>query len=282
MSHYSPRDPETPAYIPGHPDTTGWYTDKAGSQVHFVAGEIHRDDGPAVIRNDGSEAYYQHNLIGRRDPGFSVTVMDEEGRIKTQMMHKNGRLQSENGKPALVEYTYAEGDLTPSLTTHYYYQDDQLSRTGAPAIEVYQNKTKTGKDAQKPTIIYAEFRDMRFGGLHRLGGPAVVTPTLKEYYYANKRHREDGPAVEGRGGEEFWLSGKQTSRKVVMDLYASGKSQMGDLARDARQALEDSGIQLDLAAMEGPKSTQEERVAKARAFVLDWVKVNQGKFKSRP
>lgn len=282
MSAYSPIDSSTPDYRAGHQETTGWYLDRSGSRVHFVAGEIHRDDGPAVLRRDGSEAYYQHNLIGRIDGGFSVTVMDEEGRVKTQMTHRNGKLQSENGKPALVEYTYAEGGLTPIITSHYYYQEDQLSRSGAPAIEVYQNKTKSGKDAQKPQIIYAEFRDMRFGGLHRLGGPAVISATLKEYYYANKRHREDGPAVEGPGLEEYWLSGKQSSRKAVMELYASGKSQMGDLARDARQALEESGIHVDLSAMEGPKSTQEERLEKARAFVLEWVKVNQSKFKSKP
>jgi hypothetical protein len=44
-----------------------------------------------------------------------------------------------------------------------------------------------------------------------------------KYWLLNgKRHREDGPAVEGANGtKEWWLNGKETYPETLVDLHLS-------------------------------------------------------------
>jgi len=61
-----------------------------------------------------------------------------------------------------------------------------------------------------PAVIYdggRQKRWYRYGKLHRVDGPAIITSDLvEEWYIDGKRHRLDGPAVE-------WLNGRESGRK---------------------------------------------------------------------
>jgi hypothetical protein len=53
-------------------------------------------------------------------------------------------------------------------------------------------------------------KEMEF---HRIGGPAVIYPSGRKYYYTDgKINRLDGPAVEESDGyKEYWIDGKEYS-----------------------------------------------------------------------
>ena len=42
------------------------------------------------------------------------------------------------------------------------------------------------------------------GKLHRLDGPAMVSPRGKKWYQNGQLHRTDGPAIEHSNGEKQW------------------------------------------------------------------------------
>ena len=58
------------------------------------------------------------------------------------------------------------------------------------------------------------------GKKHRLDGPAVESPLVKEWWVNGKRHREDGPAVYYYDKLEWWLNGKRhcTNGPAVEDI----------------------------------------------------------------
>ena len=51
------------------------------------------------------------------------------------------------------------------------------------------------------------------GELHRIHGPAVISPSGNQYWYRNdKPHRTTGPAIELANGDKWWwLNGKHSS-----------------------------------------------------------------------
>jgi len=85
-----------------------WYND---------AGQVHRDDGPAVIRKDGTKEWYQHNLL-HRDNGPAVENPD--GTL--EWFKKNVR-HREDG-PAIE---YSNGDK-------YWWIKNGQHREDGPAV----------------------------------------------------------------------------------------------------------------------------------------------------
>jgi len=60
---------------------------------------------------------------------------------------------------------------------------------------------------------------------HREDGPAIEWSDGSKFWYLNdKRHREDGPAVERADGTNYWyLNDKQVTKQEVMKSSCSGK-----------------------------------------------------------
>jgi len=46
--------------------------------AYEILGKLHRDDGPAIIRADGSEEWYQHDKL-HRDDGPAIIRADGSG-----------------------------------------------------------------------------------------------------------------------------------------------------------------------------------------------------------
>lgn len=61
----------------------------------------------------------------------------------------------------------------------------------------------------------------RHGLLHRSDGPAILTPGKSDQWYSDgKRHREDGPAIDGRSRREWWFRGKRLDVKTHSEFEA--------------------------------------------------------------
>jgi hypothetical protein len=60
--------------------------------VHFVNGEYHNENGPAVERTDGSEEWYIHNR--RQSVGGRPSEIRSNG---DKLWHQDGKLHRENG-----------------------------------------------------------------------------------------------------------------------------------------------------------------------------------------
>ena len=62
------------------------------------------------------------------------------------------------------------------------------------------------------------------GVLHRIGGPAVVSPSGAQGWYQNgKLHRTDGPAMITKSGEtRYYLNGNRHSHKKWLELVKDG------------------------------------------------------------
>lgn len=102
------RDNDKPAFI-----------DVWGTQMWYQHGEIHRENGPAVIRSDGLEEWYK-NGVKHRDNDLPA-IIETNG---TKEWCKNGKLHRENDKPAII---HADG-------SKYWYKNGKLYREDGPVI----------------------------------------------------------------------------------------------------------------------------------------------------
>ena len=93
-------------------------TDAFGDTLYYKDSKhtiLHRDNGPAVEYEDGSEAWYQNNKLHR--VGGPAITLDYEG-----------------GNPFVtVDVTFEGGDKG-------WYQNDKLHRLDGPAIERHNGK----------------------------------------------------------------------------------------------------------------------------------------------
>jgi hypothetical protein len=112
--------------------------------------EFHRDDGPAEIRPDGTQKWYQHGQL-HRDDGPAVIWSDG-----SQEWYQHGEYHRDDG-PAII---YANG-------TQKWYQHDQLHRDDGPAVVRSDNTQKW----------------YRHGQLHREDGPAWIDPDGSQEWY---------------------------------------------------------------------------------------------------
>lgn len=88
----------------------------------------HREDGPAVIAYDGSQYWYQNNILTRKN-GPAI-VLPKARQYDSKPMHgyqawfKNGVIHREVGKPSQL---WATGDLD-------FYVNGKLHREDGPAV----------------------------------------------------------------------------------------------------------------------------------------------------
>jgi hypothetical protein len=143
-----------------------------GSQYWYLNRNLHREDGPAIIREDGYEAWYLNGKLHREGgPAF----IDPDG---IQEWYLNGLLHREGG-PAL---TCPDG-------SQEWYLNGKLHREDGPAF--------TCPDGSQEWHLN--------GHLHREGGPAVSYSDGTQYWYLNGvLHREGGPAVSWPSGTQLW------------------------------------------------------------------------------
>ena len=81
-----------------------------------------------------------------------------------------------------------------------------------------QQYTRTDKDGTK-----WYYKDKAKTILHREDGPAVEGIYGKEWYLNGKRHREDGPAIEYDDGYKAWyINGKRHREDGPAIEYADG------------------------------------------------------------
>ncbi|MHB8220768.1 MAG: hypothetical protein ACYDHU_10685 [Acidimicrobiales bacterium] len=89
-----------------------------GIVAHYVAGRLHRIDGPALVIPDGTEEWYLDGHLHRTDGGPAVTTGDG-----SLYWYEHGRLHRTNG-PAIMR----------SDGSREYYRHGELHRTDGPAI----------------------------------------------------------------------------------------------------------------------------------------------------
>ena len=76
----------------------------------FLNGQIHREDGPAIIEADGSESWFLNNQRHREDGPAYI------GADGTQVWYLNGKRHREDG-PAII---WADGTKQWWLNSRYY------------------------------------------------------------------------------------------------------------------------------------------------------------------
>jgi antitoxin component YwqK of YwqJK toxin-antitoxin module len=87
-------------------------------EEYYINGEIHREDGPALIlyHEDGSIAHEEYRVKGKmhREDGPADIAYDEDGSIRREEYYINGNTHREDG-PAEISY-YEDG----SIQTEWY------------------------------------------------------------------------------------------------------------------------------------------------------------------
>ena len=158
-------------------------------------GELHREDGPAVIFASGTKSWYQN---GKRHREGGPAIIKTDG---SKSWYQNGELQRDDG-PAI---TKADG-------TQYWYQNGEYHRDNGPAqidsdgVQLWYQNGKLHRD-DGPAIIYPNGMQewWKNGELHRDDGPAVIHASGNKFWYQNgRRHREDGPAIVFANGKQYW------------------------------------------------------------------------------
>jgi hypothetical protein len=193
-------------------------------------GLIGRDDGPAVVHEDGTMCWYKDGLL-HRDDGPAIERRAEDGTILRQAWYRNGLPHSHEGRhPALLE----------------------LLEDGSLFVQYMEEGVCTRHEAEGPALSRFmasgnAFHEFRLSGvLHRSKGPAIVNTFSPEYienapdrvrlqqawYRYGKLSREDGPAeiLEGNAG-----------RASRLRLYSiDGEPLMSE--NDYRKVLKERGL----------------------------------------
>lgn len=144
-----------------------WYDDE---------GRLHREDGPAVLYENGTQIWWHHGKVHRADD--LPAVLRVEG---TQEWYYQGERHRDNDQPAMVT---AGG-------RKMWYQHGQLHRDDDPAI-IYEDGTEAW---------------YTHGGLHRIGAPAVIYSSHSgRLYYEHET--TDRLWVADTAGEEWWVDGR--------------------------------------------------------------------------
>ena len=116
-------------------------------------GTLHRVDGPAVIKKDGTKMWY-YNGIRHRADGPAITTVN-----KSQEWHVNGVLHREDGPAVLI--SPADGDDEGWYEA--WYSNGVIHRKGGPAVTLpdgTQMWFKNGKLSRwfGPAIIHGDGR----------------------------------------------------------------------------------------------------------------------------
>ena len=140
---------------------------------------LHRVGGPAVIKPNGTQEWWQHNQLHRED---GPAIIGADG---TEIWYKNGK-EHRIGGPSYVD---------PKRGYESWSRDGVRHRVdGGPAL-----------------VVNGSQQWYENGELHRVGGPAVVSKDgRQEWWVRGKKHKVDGPAVtHPNGSQEWWVDGER-------------------------------------------------------------------------
>ncbi len=199
-------------------------------------GQLHNENGPALIRPDGSTEWWWHGLRHRED---GPAREDSSGTKEWYMNNQNHRV----GGPAVVKsggdtFWYFEGKLHredgPAVVmvdgSRKWYIKGALHREDGPAVEHrssidghmlyvwYWDGKRSSEEENRWRLREKQLRtnppkmDKELSHLHSINGiphndkgPARVwNDGTLEWFEMGKRHRIDGPAVTLPNGEEYY------------------------------------------------------------------------------
>ena len=125
----------------------------------FKEGKRHREDGPAVVLNNGTKEWW---IDGEKHRGDDLPAVENiDG---TREWWFNGQQHRENG-PSVKFYN----------GNYMYFVNDSMHRVGGPAA------------------VFGDYSEWRFRGeLHNENGPAVINPdTGNEWYVHGEEMSEE-------------------------------------------------------------------------------------------
>ena len=123
----------------------------AGYKAIYVEhGQVHRTDGPAIVRVSGNRYWYENNTVHRID-GPAVELVDGG-----KEWYKNGKLHRIGG-PAIE---WADG-------TNHWYDNGKQHRPDGSAIKQTNGNNYWSKNGKR----------------HRIGGPAVEWSNGMDHWY---------------------------------------------------------------------------------------------------
>lgn len=221
-------------------------------------GWIHCKDGPAIVLQNGTQAWVVNNILHREDGPAAVFSGNDLRDISCRGEHwyQHGWLHREDG-PAIESESCSEWYMFGKLhridgaaVTRWMYGkhveewhlNGKLHRLDGPA------KLERGEnDKWLSEKWYYE------GRLHRLDGPAVKESSgHEEWWKHGERHREDGPAIIEQDGDKQWyLEGKhhredgpaiQMPTISIFQWYHHGKLHREDGPAEARSLKAKDGI----------------------------------------
>lgn len=138
------------------------------------------------VKVNGKDTWYLKNNIVHRDGDLPAREFEGGG-----VWYKNGEIHRDNDLPAMIE-----SDTKAWYVNNLCHRDNDL-----PAMII--------RDGE----IQAWFKH---GKRHRIGAPAYIQKrhsyhmSYEEWWFEDKKHREDGPAVTFEDGrKEWWLDGRQ-------------------------------------------------------------------------
>jgi hypothetical protein len=222
-------------------------------------GKLHRDQGPAIVREHGRQQWYRHGLPHREGGPANITPGRELSWYVDGMLHRadgpaventgdgkwylNGVLHREDG-PAVEtrdrEEWFRQGQRHridgPAVVRKnhamVFYRDGVIHRDDGPAsvwpdgTEVWYQDGLESRGGDLPALISKDgaMAWKTAGKKNRADGPALVTGSGDRYWYKDDvLHREDGPAVMRADGTLEWFrDGKLNNPDGLLISYPDG------------------------------------------------------------
>lgn len=182
---------QTPPYPVDSSGAVGERVIHQESGYHYVAwtlrGRLHRQDGPAVIYDDGNYEWYCHGQV-HRDNGPAVK---HDGKHE---WYQHDELHREDG-PAVEIFNGPQAGLLQWMQQGKRHRDDGPAYVHPDGTQEWWCR----------------------GQQHREDGPAVIFGDGTEQYWINHQlHRTDGPAIiYPAGNNQYWLHGEPATEKEV-------------------------------------------------------------------
>ena len=156
-------------------------------------GKYHREDGPAVEYVDGYKAWYWNGQRHRLD---GPAIEDADG---TEYFFIDGKHYTEE------EFLKKTGVLSETLLCP--------GQNGIPGQETSTTNLEDQGIIMTSTSIcgiplLTEYRNHK-GQLHRLDGPAYITPGLEIWFENGLKHRLDGPAIDSSAIKKWFLKDEE-------------------------------------------------------------------------
>lgn len=203
------------ACVDGDPEKTanGWFMHMyQGHEIreHFVNGLLHRDDGPAYIK-DGefkTEGWAINGVYHRTD-GPAIISKHPDGLVQEHFFV--------DGVAVRKMGVFPDGGSIETFCTGSLFFWERHNDKG-PAV-IYRDKDGA--------IVREEY--YLNGSLHRVGDkPAITAGKHMEWWDRGELHRSSGPAiVTAKGEKRYFLEGREVGRNEVSKAAVENSHNQG-------------------------------------------------------